>query len=174
MNRHLLVERAVLIGLVLVLTPLNGAIAECYDRNGNAKQQRFVLNGGLAFDTKTGLTWKRCSLGTTYDGRRGCTGDKMFVNLDTAMRLANETGDGSRVPSGPELESIIDPSCGTPVVDKSVFPDINPDDEGAAEYWTTNAVGMESLFYYFDFMTGQADGHTRGYELAVRLVKQPQ
>jgi hypothetical protein len=52
-----------------------------------------------------------------------------------------------------------------------VFPDIRPDEDGAAEYWTTNPVGAVNLFYFFDFMTGAADGHSRGFYLAVRLVK---
>jgi hypothetical protein len=32
-------------------------------------------------------------------------------------------------------------------------------------------VGAANLVYFFDFMTGAADGHTRGFQLAVRLVK---
>jgi hypothetical protein len=43
--------------LVLVcLLPIGGASAGCYD-SANGVQHRFVLNGGDAFDRKTGLTW---------------------------------------------------------------------------------------------------------------------
>ena|ERR1700732_2676881 len=52
----------------------------CYDRSGLPAQKRFILNADEAFDSKTGLTWKRCSLGTKLDGGRGCTGEKAFVN----------------------------------------------------------------------------------------------
>lgn len=142
-------------------------------------QRRFILDGGEAYDTKTGLTWQRCSLGTRWDGKHACIGDQVFASLDEAMGMADalakelgkELGRGWRVPSGPELEKIVDRSCGKPVVDQAVFPDIRPNDEGAAEYWTTNPVGVAELFYYFDFMTGLADGHSRGFHLAVRLVK---
>jgi hypothetical protein len=137
-------------------------------------QRRFILDGGEAYDAKTGLTWQRCSLGTRWDGEQGCVGDQEFASLDEAMgmvkELVKESGQGWRVPSGPELESIVDRSCGQPVVDQAVFPDIRPNDEGAAEFWTTN-LGVAELFYYFDFMTGLADGHNRGFHLAVRLVK---
>jgi hypothetical protein len=75
------------------------------------------------------------------------------------------------VPCGPELESIVDIGCGSPVVDAPVFPDIRASEEGTAEYWTTNPAGAANLFYFFDFMTGTADGHSRGFQLAVRLVK---
>jgi hypothetical protein len=73
-------------------------------------------------------------------------------------------------PIWPELESIVDRACGSPVVDSSVFPDIQKDEDGEANYWTTNPVGTANL-YFFDFMNGQADGHTRGLQLAVRLVR---
>jgi hypothetical protein len=52
-----------------------------------------------------------------------------------------------------------------------VFPDIAKDEDGEADYWTTNPVGMANLYYFFDFISGQADGHTRGFQLAVRLVR---
>jgi hypothetical protein len=161
----------VTLALILCLASPSVVFAVCYDRDGRGIQKRFALSGDEAFDTKTGLTWKRCSLGTTYDGVSVCKGEKMFLGLDAAMRAAKETGDGWRVPSGPELESLIDRSCGSPVVDQAVFPDISADEDGEADYWTTNAVGMANLFYYFDFMTGRPDGHSRGYELGIRLVK---
>jgi hypothetical protein len=149
---------------------IGAASADCYG-GANGVQHRFVLNGGEAFDRKTGLTWKRCSLGMVSDGRGGCAGEMNFVSLDDAVERAKSAGADWHVPSGPELESIIDTGCGTPVVDTKVFPDIRADGDGVAEYWTTNPVGMANLFYFFDFMTGAADGHSRGFRLAVRLVK---
>jgi Protein of unknown function (DUF1566) len=129
------------------------------------------LHGGEAFDTKSGLTWQRCSLDLAWHGQQGCAGELETVGLDEAAQKAKEAGPQWRVPSGPELESIIDASCGSPVVDVRVFPDIRKDEDGEADYWTTNPVGSADLFYFFDFMSGQADGHTRGFQLAVRLVR---
>jgi hypothetical protein len=157
--------------LPLWLLVLSHPVTACYDRSGRSAQKRFILKGDEAFDSKTSLTWKRCSLGAQWDGGRDCAGEKAFVSLDQALRLAKAEGDGWHVPSGPELESLIDVSCGSPVVDTSVFPDIGADDEGTAKYWTTNKVGAANLVYYFDFMTGRADGHSRGFQLAVRLVR---
>jgi hypothetical protein len=161
---------AVLLAAGLCLLPMRMSAATCYDRV-NGSQQRFVPSGGEAYDTKTGLTWQRCSLGTIWDGKQKCTGEPVYASLNSAIRMARDAGVEWRVPSGPELESIIDRSCGSPVVDTAVFPDIRPNPEGSAEYWTTNAVGAANLVYFFDFMTGQADGHSRGYHLAVRLVR---
>ena len=94
----------------------------------------------------------------------------MSLSLDEAIKKAEMLDGKWRVPSGPELESIVDRSC-SPVVDRSAFPDIEKDEDGEANYWTTNTVGMANLYYFFDFMSGQADGHTRGFQLAVRLVR---
>jgi len=150
--------------------PAKDGLAACYDRV-NGVQRRFQLSGADATDRKTGLTWKRCSLGTVWDSKQGCAGDAKFVSLDQAMQLAKAEGSGWHVPSGPELESIIDVGCGKPVVDTAVFPDIRADDDGTASYWTTNPVGAANLVYFFDFMTGAAVGHSRGFQLAVRFVK---
>jgi hypothetical protein len=155
----------------LALVALAHPVAACYDGPTAHGPKRFIVKGDEALDSKTGLTWKRCSLGTTAERGNRCAGEKAFVNLDQAVQLAKAEGNGWRVPSGPELESLIDVGCGSPVVDVSVFPDIVPDDEGTANYWTTNEVGAANLVYYFDFMTGRPDGHSRGFQLAVRLVK---
>lgn len=159
--------------LVALLVPLSigNAMADCYSRGDGRFQSRFVLRGPEAFDTKTGLTWQRCSLGMKWDGKRGCLGETMWLDLDEATKRAQELGGNWRVPSGPELQSIIDRSCGSPVVDVTVFPDIQKDEDGEADYWTTNPVGTADLYYFFDFMSGRADGHTRGFQLAVRLVR---
>jgi hypothetical protein len=159
----------------LALVALAHPVAACYDGPTAHGPKRFIVKGDEALDGKTGLIWKRCSLGTKLGAKaeRGnrCAGEKAFVNLDQAVRLAKAEGNGWHVPSGPELESLIDVTCGSPVVDASVFPDIVPDDEGTANYWTTNEVGAANLIYYFDFMTGRPDGHSRGFQLAVRLVR---
>ena len=157
--------------LALALVALAHPVAACYDGPTAHGPKRFIVKGDEVLDSKTGLTWKRCSLGTTAERGNRCAGEKAFVNLDQAVLLAKAEGNGWRVPSGPELESLIDVSCGSPVVDVSIFPDIVPDDEGAANYWTINEVGAANLVYYFDFMTGRPDGHSRGFQLAVRLVK---
>lgn len=139
-----------------MLAPTGEAVAACYDK-ADGMQRRFVLDGGEARDTKTSLTWKRCSLGMTWDGK-GCNGEQSFKTLAEAVATAKTSGPGWRVPSGPELQSIVDRSCGQPVVDKTVFPDIAANAEGAAEYWTTNPVGVANLVYFFDFMTGMPTG----------------
>lgn len=162
-----------ILAALLVISPIDETLA-CYGRIEAQPQSRFILRGAEAFDTRTGLVWQRCSLGMSWDAKHGCVGEMMPVSLDEGIKRAEKLNGKWRVPSGPELESIVDRSCGSPVVDVGVFPDIQKDEDGEADYWTTNRVGMANLYYFFDFMSGQADGHTRGFQLAVRLVRDMQ
>lgn len=164
-----------ILAALLVVVPISQSIAGCYGRTKARAQTRFVLRGDEAIDTRTGLIRQRCGLGMTWDGKHGCAGEVMSVGLDEANTKAQELGNRQlgnwRVPSGPELESIIDRSCGSPVVDVSVFPDLRKVGDSEADYWTTSPVGTADLYYFFDFTTGHADGHSRGFHLAIRLVR---
>src|SRR5215469_3930229 len=71
-----------LLGALLALISASPSMAACYGRTGAQPQTRFVLRGGEALDSKTGLVWQRCSLGMTWDGERGCQGERMSVGLD--------------------------------------------------------------------------------------------
>ncbi|MFG1343642.1 DUF1566 domain-containing protein [Xanthobacter autotrophicus DSM 431] len=162
--------RPVLALVLALLAPAHGAFAACYGWGDRPRAERFELRGGEALDRKSGLLWQRCSLGAHWDGK-ACAGEKSWLTLEAAQEAAKAVGHGWHVPSGPELETIVDPDCGQPVVDTAVFPDIELGDDGAAGYWTTSPVGVLGLIYYFDFMTGMADGHSTGLPQAVRLVK---
>lgn len=156
--------------LVLSLALTTVAIGACYDRDASGMQTRFRIDGSEATDRRTGLVWQRCSLGAVWTGE-ACSGDVDRLGLDAAESAAASAGGGWRVPSGPELQSLVDPSCGTPVVDPTVFPDIRPTEEGLAKYWSSEPTGMLGLYWNFDFLTGQADGNSRGIGLAVRFVR---
>lgn len=142
--------------------------AECYGRNVGERQKRFKIVEGEVEDTKTGLIWKRCSLGAEWNGKDGCAGQVSYLGLDEAIAAAT---DGWRVPTGAELETIVDVGCGAPVVDPSVFADIKQDDEGHAKYWSTSPYGVASLYWNFDFVDGHPDANSRGVRLSVRLVR---
>lgn len=144
------------------------ALAACATAKG---APRFKLEGAYARDSETGLIWQRCSLGLTWNTAKGCTGEIRALTLDQAMEAAKAAGPGWRVPSGKELQGLIDMGCGKPPIDRRAFPDIRPNVEGLAKYWTTSPVSDLGLFYTFDFMDGQHDGNTRGIPFAVRLVR---
>lgn len=93
------------------------------------------------------------------------------MRLQDAVKAAESAGPQWRVPTIKELYSILDPSCGPPPLDLTVFPDIRTGGEEENAYWTTSKVGAAGLVYYVDLATGDSDAHSRGFALAVRLVR---
>jgi Protein of unknown function (DUF1566) len=128
---------------------------------------RFTLNDGEALDRATGLTWKRCSEGLTWE-KGTCVGEPHFFSLDQARKLAAE---GWRIPDIDELSGLLDQSCGKPAIDTKAFPDISATEEGDSTYWSLSGMGMLNLVYTVDFMNGIVDGHSPGISYAVRLVR---
>lgn len=166
-------RRLIALGAMALLSGATAlpSFALCYDRDGAGRQTRFQLAEDEATDQKTGLVWQRCSAGRRWDAKLGCAGEAQRFTLDDAHRFAAAQGNGWRVPNGAELQSLVDRTCGEPVVDVEVFPDIRPNEEGLAKFWTTSPVGMLDLYYNFDFLTGAADGNSRGIALNLRLVR---
>ena len=131
---------------------------------------RFVVTGGVARDRTTGLVWQRCALGTRWGGSR-CVGARLALGQKAAEAAASAFGAGWRLPTSDELYGLIDPACGSPPVDRAVFPDVPVDRGDGDPYWTSTPVSMAGLWYVIDLATGEGDGHSRGFALSVRLVR---
>jgi hypothetical protein len=150
----------------------NLAIPDCGKQQiRKAAASRFVLKSGTAYDRSTKLTWSRCSAGSKWKDGSGCVGSLRTMTLDEARGYAKKTGQGWRLPTLKELNGIADDRCGSPYINTTVFPDIKELGEGAPYWSVTQVAQMPSLFYYVDFINGIVDGHSEGYPLAVRLVR---
>lgn len=99
------------------------------------------------------------------------------MSLKEAGKAAETAGSLWRLPTVTELTSLIDRQCGNPPTDLQAFPDLraaggeeeNSDNDRI--YWTSSEAGIAGLIYFVDFNTGEVDAHSRGYSLAVRLVR---
>ena len=86
-------------------------------------------SNGVVFDTRTGLSWMRCSLGQVWSGG-SCVGSPEFVNWGEALNAAQEINGGGgfggfsdwRVPNRNELASIIEWRCRFPALNDILFP----------------------------------------------------
>lgn len=134
----------------------------------------YRLQGATALDTRTGLEWQRCSLGMTWTGA-GCTGQPAALTHDQAVAAAAALGRGWRMPTAPELDGLVEGACDTPAVNRTVFPDIPAvaaEDELSWNYWSSTADDtMTEMVFVFDFRTGIADIHSKGFRLLVRPVR---
>lgn len=135
---------------------------------------RFILNKGEAFDKVTKLTWRRCSTGATWKEGVGCVGSPKLMCLEDAKLFAKQVGDGWRVPTIKELYSIVEQGCENPAINPIVFQDIRDLGEGAPFWSITRIEEMPMLIYYINFISGRADGHSEGFTMAVRLVRNQQ
>ena len=150
-----------------LLLPLN-ANAACITGHGAG----FVLQGDEATSREHGLTWKRCAVGMQWDAEmQKCSGEARGLGLNEALDYASKTGEGWRVPTGPELETLLAQTCEGPKIDTVAFPSIAASDFGEGATFWTSTEAMPDMFYFFDFTNGYADIHSQGFHLSVLLVK---
>ena len=153
--------------LLSLLVPVS-ADAGCITPDGVG----FALQGDEATSREHGLTWKRCAIGMQWDAGAGaCSGAARDLGLNEAIEYAARQGDGWRVPTGQELETLILDTCEGPKIDSVAFPDIAATDFGDGALFWTSSEAMPDMFYFFDFTNGFFDMHSQGFRLSVLLMK---
>jgi hypothetical protein len=103
-------------------------------------ETRYTFAADEVTDTWTGLTWRRCSGGQTWDGAT-CAGDVLKGDWRAALRYAADesarTGQDWRLPNVKELSSIADRTRNYPAID----PDVFPNTPVLGFYWTSTPLG---------------------------------
>lgn len=107
---------------VLTVLAANTSSAE-QSCNSNLKvttpSSRFELNGGEARDTQTGLIWKRCLVGQTWNiNTEQCDGSLRNYSWKGALKAASGNW---RVPNIKELGSIVEHACERPSANLNIF-----------------------------------------------------
>lgn len=150
----------------LLLTCLMGSIPFV------ATAQPFVVSAdGLEVsDSATGLIWRRCAEGMTWNGST-CTGStSIFTHelaLAHALSEASASGVGWRLPSVRELSSIVDGSLSNPAIDGAAFP-ATP----ASWFWSASPfVGNSANAWLVYFSNGSVLNYDRASPYYVRLVR---
>ena len=126
---------------------------------------RYAVKGAEVYDTKTNLTWSRCSVGQRWQDGKGCVGKvKTFVWTD-ALKQAKG---GWRMPTKDELAGLTSPTCRHPAVNDEVFPGMDAD---KMAYWSSMDYGAHYAWaVHFDDHNNNY-GYYGGRPLAVRLVR---
>jgi murein DD-endopeptidase MepM/ murein hydrolase activator NlpD len=102
----------------------------------------------VAVDSLTGLRWRRCSEGQTWDGT-SCIGEATsFQPWDALVHAKSKTG--WRVPNIKEISSIHDKSQLAPAIDSVVFPNvfIGPNARLSA-YWSSSPFADGSGYHWY-------------------------
>lgn len=138
---------------------------------------RFILNAikGTALDKKTGLMWKRCAQGQTWDSAiKTCSGTVNTYDWKNALSGAESEVfagfDDWRLPNKKELNSIIERKCYKPTINLIVFSSEAP----GRTFWTaTPSAAYSGSVWLADFFLGDESYGSTGssYRYAVRLVR---
>ena len=138
-------------------------------------------NSGTVSDSKTGLIWKKCSEGQSYNSStNSCDGVAGKFNWQAALQQAqavNAGGNGEslgqtdwRVPNIKELASIVELSCYSPTIDEQVFPATSN-----KAYWSFSLVANVGYrAWIVSFFTGKDYAEYKDYSGSVRLVRSGQ
>lgn len=125
---------------------------------------RLTANGGEVYDSETGLTWARCSVGMRWVEGKGCVG---VARLSTWGQASGAVWpDGWRLPSPEELETLVARNCRNPSIDERMFP------RTVAEWYWTNRSGASHCWYLHFCNDRDNDDDGNWYNTgAVRLVR---
>jgi hypothetical protein len=132
---------------------------------------RFTIgNDGTATHRPTGLTWMRCSLGQTWDGKT-CIGEAAGFTWGAALQAANRQSFAGRtdwrLPNKNELASIVEEACSAPAINEKVFPATPP-----AFFWSSSPyAGLAQGAWSVDFAFGPVNASVKTGSLNVRLVR---
>ncbi|MGZ3254014.1 MAG: Lcl C-terminal domain-containing protein [Burkholderiaceae bacterium] len=135
-------------------------------------ESRYVIKGGEVYDTKTKLTWQRCSVGQRWrEKSKGCVGSLKQFNFAAAQK----SGYGPwRVPSKDELATLVDlgkiaDHQKPPMIDEVAFPNM---DLTNLVYWTSNP---DRALFAWTVIFGESESYLysgpRKQLHAVRLVR---
>jgi hypothetical protein len=133
-----------LFALVHVAIP---AHATCDSNQQDATpDSRYEIKGAEVYDTKTDLTWQRCSIGQQWRGDLGCVGVISQMNWKEAMNHATAAW---QLPTKDELSSLVSSACTNPAINENAFPDM---ELNKLWYWTRTP--NDALVWYVAFGGG--------------------
>jgi len=127
----------------------------------------------LVKDLALGIEWMRCSVGQRWDPeQKTCWGEAIRLNHEEIAEVIEQAnaqlGDGWRLPSRAELESLVCAECDAPKIDPVMFPNTM-----AEPYWTGEQNFWSRKNYWtVNFMTGDRYGRFFPTQrMMVRLVR---
>ncbi len=125
----------------------------------------------------TGLIWKRCAEGQTWNGST-CTGTAASYMWQEAFQRADAVNAGApgtqnagqadwRLPNQKELRSIVERACYNPSINAAQFPATS-----ASYFWSGSPVaGYSDYAWDVGFLNGNDSWNVRDYSYQVRLVR---
>ena len=131
----------------------------------------FIVGGdGTAVDQTTGLMWKRCAEGLSWDGA-ACTGTAAIYNWQAALQVGAAGTpfaghDDWRLPNIKELQSLVEVRCFNPALNTAIF------NSGYANLtWSNSPYGGYPLWAWGVRENGKVQYVQKTASFQVRLVR---
>lgn len=163
-----------ILGVIFLASPVSAAQTCRTDFPVSTPTSRYIFNeNGTVTDKETEITWMRCALGQTWNGKE-CAGDAQDFSWQEAVDAVadvnkNKFGGYSawRLPFVPELASIVERQCFDPRVNLEVFPGTP-----SRAFWTgMERKGHPDQAYKIDFGKGAATPSDKTYRGPVRMMQ---
>lgn len=128
-------------------------------------------DGSEVKDKVTGLIWQRCSIGQVWRNNT-CTAklEAKQLTWHEALKETKALGNGYRLPTIRELQSILEFRCHTPAINSTVFPNTN-----AGSYWSSSPVysrdWTSGSAWYVDFTHAISSNNGISYKFYARAVR---
>jgi hypothetical protein len=138
-----------------------------------ASNSRYEVSGIEAKDKQTGLTWKRCMEGQSWDQEANtCIGSPIARNWLEAHQAVPE---GWRLPNIKELTSIVEYGCANPAINLNIFPTTT-----VSSFWSStlsksplyaNFRPVNQTSWSISFQDGTTNSNLANAEILTRLIK---
>ena len=160
----------------MTLLPILAGAQTCQTNSilATTPTNRFTINNdGTVSDTKTGLTWNKCSEGQSgVDCRIGTATTYTWQGALQQAQRVNNNGffagyKNWRLPSIKELNSIVEEQCSEPSINLAVFPESQNN-----VYWSSSPYAEVSSYAWFvNFNFGLSSLNFKYVKYFVRLVR---
>jgi hypothetical protein len=153
-------------GSVYNYDPYNNTYVRCV--RGQSPGNLVDKGNGTVLDSRTGLTWQKCSFGQNNDSTCSGTATPYIwgeaISSCEGSTLANHSN--WRLPNVRELQSLTDDSRYNPTIDTSYFPNAH-----ASGYWSsTTYASNPSSAWNVDFYAGSVYNYNKVNNYYVRCV----
>ena len=158
MKKKIIATTAALLGLLASMScPAQSVYSYSADASGTAN--------ALVTDSKTGLTWQRCSAGQSFAATT-CSGTLGTYTHEEALAYA-KTQTGWRLPSVKELSSLVDSSVIGPAINGTAFPATPSNYAWASSPYASDPASAWVVY----FADGSVSASSRSNSYHVRLVR---